>query len=67
MDDNIDALNEHVEAEKKRKQTISECISEVELAINSTLIALGGWQPELRKVLLEARGNIREAIGEART
>jgi hypothetical protein len=58
------ALNE---AEKLRRKNISECISEVEMSINATLLVVGSHHPGLRKALLEARGSIREAIGEART
>lgn len=47
--------------------TYAEAISAVESAINTALIVVGHGNVALRKALLDARGNIREAIGEART
>lgn len=46
----------------------SALISSIESAINNALIHFTPQQhPQLRKALLDARGNIREAIGEARS
>lgn len=53
--------------EEHDRKRISEAISEVELSINATILVVGDKHEELRKALLKARGDIREAIGEART
>jgi hypothetical protein len=50
------------------KHNVTVTLREVESALNEALLAVPvGKQPELRRALLDARGNIREAIGEART
>lgn len=63
--------------QRPKRNARSEAIAEVELAINSALLVFpvgavlaeeGGEQAAaIRKALLDARGNIREAMGEART
>lgn len=42
-------------------------IRELELAINVALVSWGYENERLRYALLNARGDIREALGEART
>src|SRR4051812_4381536 len=42
-------------------------IRELKLSINTALIVFGDENLALRRVLLTARGDIREALGEART
>lgn len=51
------------------KTPMQSALGDVELALNTALTLAGPerWDPKLRKALLDARGNIREALGEART
>lgn len=66
-----DETKREVEAPARptRKRTAAGVAIQVaEAGINDALLILGKNQPEaLRKALLKARGDIREAVGEART
>lgn len=44
-----------------------EAVAGLEEAINVALLVFGRGNEELRRALLDARGNIRQALGEART
>jgi hypothetical protein len=53
---------------KDEKTLIGSAVREVEEALNGALLVLPGERlPGVRKALLQARGDIREALGEART
>ena len=49
------------------KDAMAESIRDVESAINVALIVWGDHNPAVRRALLTCRGDVREALGEART
>lgn len=52
----------------RKRSPAGVAIQVAEAGINDALLILGRNQPDtLRKALLKARGDIREAIGEPRT
>jgi hypothetical protein len=54
-----------VQPQRSNNKQVS--ISAIENAINVALLVWGHDNEKLRRVLLTARGDIREALGEART
>lgn len=56
-----------VAPEKAAKDAMSEALRDVEGAINVALMVWGSYNPDVRRALLTCRGDLREAIGEART
>jgi hypothetical protein len=54
-------------AQRAEKDPISHYVSEIESNINSLLLVLAPKHAGLRRALLAARSDIREAIGEARS
>jgi hypothetical protein len=59
------ALMAHNEHMRQNREALPQAIRELEQALNEALLLCD--DPTLRRVLLDARGNIREAMGEART
>lgn len=59
----LEALNQ---TQREHRAALPGAISEVESAINNAILLCEHASP-LRRALLTARGDIREAMGEART
>jgi hypothetical protein len=50
-----------------QREALRESIHDVETSVNCALIVWGKTNPDVRRVLLAFRGDLREALGEART